>query len=119
MRAVVTAVAGFRGTLACEYEIRADDGSVLAFDYVLIRPQPEVRDALGNVISPAETWTDMRGFLTNWLAHRAAKWDVSREGRKETRLGGRRLASVTREAPPIEVGALPTADTKPGGRRAN
>lgn len=103
MRAAVTAIAGLRGALACEYEIRSDAGTVLAFDFVVIHPHED------------EVWADIEGLLLSWLSRRAVRWLENPAGRRESERGGHRLMDITREPPPIvPVGSLPSVQVRPG-----
>lgn len=97
MKAVVTNVGAYNGVPAFEYEIREDDDTMLAVDFVIIHPHA------------GETWEDLAGFMErSFLPKRAAKWALSnadqRAGRREARTGGRRLNK--KSAPPALGGQI-------------
>lgn len=103
MKAAVTAIGQYNGVPAFEYEIRDDDDSVLAFDYVIIHPHE------------GETWDDLAGFMEHiYLPKRAAKWALTeaeaRKTRREVRTGGYRLANT--DAPDV-AGGKPSQRHRP------
>lgn len=88
MQAVVTAIGGYNGVPAFEYEVRDPGGRVQAFDFVIIHPHE------------GETWDDLADFVRDFIARRAALWALSntpakRRRRQELLSGGVRLWSTT------------------------
>jgi hypothetical protein len=85
MKAVVTQIGQYNGAPAFEYEVREDDDTVLAFDYVIIHPHE------------GESWDDLAAMVeVTFLPKRLAKWvasgdEASRNARRERRTGGKRL----------------------------
>jgi hypothetical protein len=80
LRAVITGRGTYNGTTAFEYEIREDDGTVLAFDYV-------------------HGAVDEDFVLSDYLPNRLQKWLLSatpeqRANRREARLGGVHLGDT-------------------------
>lgn len=80
MKGAVTVIGAYNGVPAFEYEIRDDADVQLGMDIVVIHAHDN------------ETWDDLAAFVEQFLRKRAMKWELSRVQRRETRLGGKRLA---------------------------